>query len=173
MAAILAISGIVIFGLYIATLHKNAVLTFISGAVYHWYKEHDESSMIESIVTQSLIAPRGFKTIKGLTGLSVIIWGVICALNGLWAFLVAIPVGFIIAILVIKVTAKSFNVRAAIQKASIVVAANADKYHAHRLTASDIANNAPKQQLSNLDYLLQSNDFIKFAQRFRRSQLQR
>lgn len=164
MTTLAIVAGLIILSLYTATLRKNSINTFISGAVYRWYKAKDESNLIRPEVAKLLIESERFKLQKLLILLLALAWTVLCVANGLWIYLAAVPFGFIISILAIKVLAKNFSVRKEINSASSVVSVKARKYRAHSLKADDIANNTPKYQLSNLDQLLENDEFINFAQ---------
>lgn len=163
------ISGLVIWWLYTATLHKNAILTFLSGAVYRWYQLKDEKNTLEPSITQTLITTDNFLATKGVTGLLIVAWAILCIINSLLIYLIAIPIGVIVAILIIKLTTKNFNTHTAIRNASRVVRLKSKKYGAYQLTANDIANDTPKTKLLKLDLLLENDEFISFAQKLKNS----
>lgn len=163
MTTLAIVTGLIILLLYIATLRRNSINTFISGAVYRWYKAKDESNIIKPEVAKLLIESERFKAQKFLTLFLTLAWAALCVINGLWIYLATTPFGFIIAILAIKVLAKNFSVNRELSRASSVVSMKARKYRAHSLKADDIANNTPKYQLSNLDQLLENDEFINFA----------
>lgn len=168
MTALLIITGLLLTMAYAVTLYKNAVHTFIAGAAYRWLKANGDSSVIEPYVVKELIASNWFKFAKGLIGLLVISWLIMSFATDNLKVIALLPTGFIIAILFIKFSHSRFNTRNAIAKASKEVTNKRLKY-VGQLTSNDIVNNTPKNQLSTLDLLLEKDEFIKFAQKLKRS----
>jgi hypothetical protein len=169
VTATLIITGLFLFFAYVITLHKNTVQTFIVGAVERWYQERDKTAHIEAKVAKDFMTSKAFQATKGITGILVIGWTVTCIWAGLWGFLIALPVGLVVAIIIVKATRLKFDARVAIHTYSKVVGRKRQT-QVGQLTANDIANNTAKYQLSNLDFLLEDEHFLTFARKLKRAQ---
>jgi hypothetical protein len=154
-----------LYSYFIFTLYRNTINSFISGAVYRWSKAKDESSPIDPQLVRELVTSSGLKTAKNLTIVLVIAWIIVCLTSDNLLYLLGVPVGFITAIVVLKLIHKNFDVRERITASSTIVAAKAQ--FIGQISANDIGNNTPRYQFSNLDRVLKDTEFIKFAQKFK------